>query len=80
MNTQITMTDTQTVTTTADIFDLQELADVELDAILALENAEIQSMQIIDSEDLAELEQLMSPSALRDLDALSAQEDWLLAS
>ena len=80
MNTQMTMTDTRTTLTTDDIFDLQELAGVELDAILALENAEIQGMQIADSEDLAELEQLISPNALRDLDALGEQDDWLLAS
>lgn len=62
------------------VYGMRELADTELDALLALEEMEIRGMQIADEEDLAELKGLISEDVLDALDACGEDEEWLLAS
>lgn len=75
---------TQTVTVDLPVneavYGMRELADTELDALLALEEMEIRGMQIADEEDLAELKGLISEDVLDALDACGEDEEWLLAS
>ncbi|MBD5559373.1 MAG: hypothetical protein HDQ87_03295 [Clostridia bacterium] len=55
-------------------------AEMELDAMLDREAAEVRNMEIAEGEALAELTYLISENALADLDALFEEEEWLLAS
>lgn len=80
MYTQSTITDPQTAPMAAGVYNVRDRAAAELDALLAAENAEIQAMQIAGAEDLAELERLISPNAMRELEVLGDADAWLLAS
>lgn len=82
MSTQTTMMDTQDLLTgtLSEAYDMRALADAEMDALLALEEAEIQNMEISEGADLVELKELLSENALGDLELLYGPEDWPLAS
>lgn len=83
MSTQTTMMDAQAAClkpVNEDFYGLDAVTDIDMDALLALEEAEIRNMQISEGSDLAELVQLISDNALEDLDAIPEPEYWPLAS
>lgn len=60
-----------------DLFDLTELAGERTAELLNMQEAELADMEIIDSDELADLETLLAQNGLSDLDLLLEEEGLL---